>query len=68
MQVSLVHRGIRVVVNLNKAEWQPPLLKMFSDIYTGVSSPWWETPKKIHRLNKDLINKLRRGDGGNNNE
>ncbi len=68
VEVSLVHRGIRMVVNLHKVKWQPPLLRMFSDIYSGVSAPLRMTPKKIHRMNKDLINKLRRGDGDKDNE
>lgn len=66
VKVSLVHNGIRMVVNVNKAEWQPPLLKMFSDIYNGVSAPFRTTPKKIYHINKGLINKLRRTDGGDN--
>jgi len=65
VQVSLVHRGIRMVVNLNKGEWQPPLLKMFSDLYNEVSAPFRQTPKKIYRINNDLISRLRRRDGGN---
>ena len=59
VRVSLVHKGIRMVVNVNKQPWQPPLLKMFNDIYTGVSSPFKETPKKISRINSELLGKLR---------
>ncbi len=66
VDVSLMHRGIRMVVNLHKMKWQPPLLRMFSDIYSGVSAPLRRTPKKIHRLNKELVSKLRRGYGGKN--
>lgn len=62
VHVSLEHRGIRMVINANKVEWQPPLLKMFSDIYNGVSAPFREAPQKIHRINNGLINKLRRVD------
>ena len=43
----------------DKQPWQPPLLKMFNDIYTGVSSPFKETPKKISRINSELLGKLR---------
>ncbi len=68
VEVRLEHRGINMVVNANKTEWQPPLLKMFSDIYNGVSAPLTNTPKKIHRMNKDLINKLRRGDDNRKEE
>lgn len=66
VQVSLVHRGIRMVVNVNKVEWQPPLLKMFSDIYNEVSAPFRQTPKKIYRINNELIGRLRRREGGDN--
>lgn len=64
VQVSLVHKGIRMVVNINKVEWQPPLLKMFSDIYNEVSAPFRETPKRIYRINSELISRLRHGNGG----
>ncbi len=63
VEVTLVHHGIRMVVNANKAVWQPPLLKMFSDIYNGVSAPFREAPKKIQRINSDLIGKLRHAEG-----
>ena len=60
VRVSLVPKDIRMVVNINKQPWQPPLLKMFTDIYTGVSTPFKETPKKISRINEELLSKLRR--------
>lgn len=59
VRVSLVPKDIRMVVNLNKQPWQPPLLKMFTDIYTGVSTPFRETPKKISKINSELLGKLR---------
>lgn len=60
VRVSLVPKDIRMVINVNKQPWQPPLLKMFNDIYTGVSAPFRETPKKISRINGELLSKLRR--------
>ena len=60
VRVSLVPKDIHMVVNINKQPWQPPLLKMFTDIYTGVSTPFKETPKKISRINEELLSKLRR--------
>jgi YegS/Rv2252/BmrU family lipid kinase len=60
LKVKLVAKDIKMVVNLNKQPWQPPLLKLFSDIYNGVSSPIMATPKKISRINEDLLNKLRK--------
>ncbi len=68
VHVSLVHHGVRMVVNVNKAAWQPPLLRMFSDIYNEVSALFRETPKKLHRMNNGLINKLRHGDCDENNK
>lgn len=59
VHVTLVHKDIRMVVNINKQPWQPPLLKMFSDFYTGMSMPFRETPKKISRINEELLGKLR---------
>lgn len=59
VRVSLVPKDIRMVVNLNKQPWQPPLLRMFTDIYTGVSTPFRETPKKISKINSELLGKLR---------
>lgn len=56
--VTLVPKGIRMVVNVNKQPWQPPLLKMFNDIHTGVTAPLKETPKKIKKINEDLFGKL----------
>ena len=47
-----------MVVNVNKQPWQPPLLKMFNDIHTGVTAPLKETPKKIKKINEDLFGKL----------
>ncbi len=68
IEVNLVHRGIHMVVNLDKVDWQPPLLKLFSDIYEGVSGPLRTTPKKIQRMNRDLINRLRGVDAGSNDK
>lgn len=59
VRVSLRHKDIRMVVNVNRQPWQPPLLKMFTDIYMGVSTPFRETPKKISRINGELLSKLR---------
>jgi YegS/Rv2252/BmrU family lipid kinase len=60
VRVSLVPKDIRMVVNVNKQPWQPPLLRMFTDIYTGVSTPFKETPRKISKINDELLSKLRR--------
>ena len=60
VRVSLVPKDIRMVVNANKQPWQPPLLRMFTDIYTGVSAPFKETPKKISKINEELLSRLRR--------
>lgn len=58
--VSIVKGDIKMVVNVNKQPWQPPLLRMFNDIYLGVSTPLKETPHKISRINSELLSKLRR--------
>ena len=60
VRVSLVAKGIRMVVNTSKQPWQPPLLKMFNDIYTGVSDPLRKTPKKLFKLNAEFLDKLRK--------
>lgn len=59
VRVSLVPKDIRMVVNVNKQPWQPPLLRMFSDFYNGLSMPFRETPKKIVRINEELLGRLR---------
>jgi YegS/Rv2252/BmrU family lipid kinase len=60
VHVSIVHRDIRMVVNVNKQPWQSPLLRMFADLYEDMSSSFRETPKKISRINEELLSKLRR--------
>lgn len=59
LHVSLIAKDIRMVVNLNKQSWQHPLLKIFTDLYNEVSQPLIETPKKISRINGEILNKLR---------
>lgn len=60
VRVSLVPKDIRMVININKQPWQPPLLKFFSDIYDAVSTPFRETPRNIYKINAELLNRLRR--------
>ncbi len=64
VHVTLVPKDIRMVVNVNKQPWQPPLLKMFTDLYSGMSTPFKETPKRISKINEELLSKLR----GNGND
>jgi hypothetical protein len=59
LHVSLIAKDIKMVVNLNKQSWQHPLLKIFTDLYNEVSQPLIETPKKISRINGEILNKLR---------
>lgn len=60
VRVSLVPKDIRMVVNVNKQPWQPPLLRMFADIYSDITNPFREAPKKISRINTELLGRLRR--------
>lgn len=59
VRVSLVPKSIRMVVNVNKQPWQPPLLRMFNDLYTDMSTPFREAPKRIARINEEFLSKLR---------
>lgn len=60
LRIKLVAKDIRMVVNLNKQPWQPPLQRLFYDIYNGVSTPFTTTPRKISKINVELLNKLRK--------
>jgi diacylglycerol kinase family enzyme len=59
VRVSLVPKSIRMVVNVNKQPWQPPLLRMFNDLYTDMSTPFREAPNKIARINEEFLSMLR---------
>lgn len=60
VHVTLVPQDINMVVNLNKQPWQPPLLRLFNDLYTGMSTPLRETPQRITRINSELLSRLRK--------
>ena len=59
VHVQLVPRDIRMVVNVNKHPWQPPLLKAFNDLYNDVRGELQEAPRKIGRVNKEMLRALR---------
>ena len=59
VRVELIPADIRMVVNVNKQPWQPPLLRMFNDMYNGVGSQLRETPRRIGKVNADLLQALR---------
>lgn len=62
VNVSIRKGAINMVVNVNKQPWQPPLLRMFNDIYLGMSTPLREAPHRIGRINSELLSKLRKQD------
>ena len=70
LDVRLVPKGIRMVVNTREQPYQPPLLRTFSDFYHGVNeeisslsadlkADFKEGQRRISTINKELLKKLR---------
>ena len=70
LDVRLVPKGIRMVVNIREQPYQPPLLRTFSDFYHGVNeeissisadlkADFKEGQRRISTINKELLKKLR---------
>ncbi|MBP3711479.1 MAG: diacylglycerol kinase family lipid kinase [Bacteroidaceae bacterium] len=71
LDVKLVPKGIRMVVNTKEQPYQPPLLRAFSDFYHGVNNEitsigadikadFMERQRRISTINKELLRKLRK--------
>ena len=70
LDVRLVPKGIRMVVNTKEQPYLPPLLRTFSDFYHGVNdeitsfgadlkADFMEGQRRISTINKELLRKLR---------
>ncbi len=66
LEIKLIEKGIRIVTNPKGKINTPPLLRIFTDIYTGIQDEMKllrndidSTNRKIKAINKDLLNKLR---------
>ena len=71
LDVRLVPKGIRMVVNTKEQPYLPPLLRTFSDLYHGVNeeittlsadfkADFKERQRRISTINKELLRKLRK--------
>lgn len=70
LDIRLVPKGIRMVVNTQEYEYLPPLLRAFSDVYHGVNKELTEFrdnlnadlregQRRITTINKELLSKLK---------
>ncbi len=66
LEIKLIEKGIRIATNPKGKINTPPLLRIFTDIYTGIQDEVQNlrndidsTNRKIKAINKDLLNKLR---------
>lgn len=66
IDVRVVSKDIRIVVNTNEQPYLPPLLHTFSDIYNNVNVEFssfkrdlMEGQTRIRRINQELLRKLR---------
>lgn len=66
IEVELIERDIKIVVNLNEQPYLPPLLRTFSNLYNDVNKELTnfrheieEGHQRIMAINKDLLNKLK---------
>ena len=71
LDVKLVPKGIRMVVNTREQAYLPPLLRTFADFYHGVNeeitsfgadlkADFMESGRRISTINKELLRKLRK--------
>ena len=71
LEVRLVPKGIRMVVNTKEQPYLPPLLRTFTDFYHGVNeeistfgadlkADFVESGRRISTINKELLRKLRK--------
>ena len=71
LDVRLVPKGIRMVVNTREQPYLPPLLRTFTDFYHGVNeeistfgadlkADFKEGQRRISTINKELLRKLRK--------
>lgn len=71
LDVRLVPKGIRMVVNTEEQPYQPPLLRAFSDFYHGVNeeisilgadlrADLLDGPRRISSKGKEILQKLRK--------
>ena len=71
LDVRLVPKGIRMVVNTNEQLYLPPLLRTFADFYHGVNeeistlgadlrADLRESQRRISVINKELLRKLKK--------
>ena len=66
LDISLVSKGINMVINANGKVQVSPILRAFTDIYSGISSGMQQigqgmnsTGEQIRKFNNDLLNKLK---------
>ena len=66
LNISLVSKGINMVINANGKVKVSPILRAFTDIYSGISSGVQQigqgmnsTGEQIKKFNNDLLNKLK---------
>lgn len=71
LDVKLVPKGIRMVVNTNEHPYLPPLLRTFADFYhdvneeistfgAGIKADFRESQRRISIINKELLRKLKK--------
>lgn len=71
LDVRLIPKGIRMVVNTREQPYLPPLLRAFSDFYHGVNeeistfgadirADFKESQRRISTINKELLKKLKK--------
>ena len=66
IQVSLVPKGIRMVVNTNEQLYMPPLIRAFTDLYNNMNAELDEIRKDINKgrkrirsINQEMLRRLR---------
>ena len=66
IQVSLVPKGIRMVVNTNEQIYMPPLIRAFSDFYNNMNAEInlirediSKQQRKIRTINQEMLRRLR---------
>ncbi len=66
LEIKLIEKGINIVTNTEGKAVVPPLLRAFTDIYTGITDEVQQigrdidnTNNRIKQINQDLLNRLR---------
>ncbi len=66
LEIKLVEKGINIVANSEGKAAVPPLLRVFTDIYTGITDEVQQigrdinnTNNHIKKINQELLNRLR---------